>query len=173
LIPVLGGYLFIFLARVIDVSLATMRMLLIVRGMGLYAAMVGFFEVMVYVTALSQVVGNLDKPINLLVYALGFATGNIVGSYLEEKLAIGLTTIQVITQDDELCEKIRSQGFGVTVLEGKGREGIRHVLLVSLTRKELPSLLEYIENQDAEAFLTVMDTKASKGGYFKQAQKEK
>lgn len=87
-----GGYLFIFLARVVDVSLATMRTLMLVRGKGLIAACIGFFEVMIYITALNKVVSGLDNPANLVVYALGFATGNFMGSYIEEKLAIGLTT---------------------------------------------------------------------------------
>lgn len=171
--PVIWGCLFIFVARVIDVSLSTMRMLLIVRGKGTYAAVVGFFEVIVYVVALNQVVGNLDRPINLIVYALGFATGNIVGSFIEEKLAIGLTTIQVITKNEELCKVVRNEGFGVTVLEGRGKDGFRQVLLVSLPRKELSSLLDLIESQDDAAFVTIMDTKATKGGYFKQTQKAK
>lgn len=170
---VIWGCLFIFFARVIDVSLSTMRMLLLVRGKGTYAAFVGFFEVIVYVIALNQVVGNLDKPINLFVYALGFATGNIVGSFIEGKLAIGLTTVQIITEHPELCKAIRDEGFGVTVIEGKGKDGVRKILLVSLSRKELPALLDLIESQDNAAFVTIMDTKATKGGYFKQTQKAK
>lgn len=171
--PTILGCLFIFVARVIDVSLSTMRMLLIVRGKGPYAAFVGFFEVIVYVIALNQVVGNLDKPINLIVYALGFATGNVVGSLIEEKLAIGLTTIQVITKNEELCKVVRNEGFGVTVLEGRGKDGSRQILLVSLSRKELPTLLDLIESKDDAAFVTIMDTKATKGGYFRQTQKAK
>ena len=161
----LGGYLFIFFARVIDVSLATMRTLMLVRGKGIVAACIGFFEVMIYITALNKVVGSLDNPVNLLVYALGFATGNFVGSSIEEKLAIGLTTVQIITEKDDICPLIRKMGFGVTTLEGKGRKGLE-VLLVSLPRKELKNLLDFVSSTDDSAFVTIMDTKASKGGYF-------
>ncbi|TYP51332.1 DUF2179 domain-containing protein [Thermosediminibacter litoriperuensis] len=164
------GYLFIFSARVCDVSLSTVRTLMVVRGHRIQAAIIGFFEVIIYITALSQVVGKLGDPLNLLAYALGFATGNYAGSLLEEKLALGLTTVQVITQDPELSEKLRNRGFGVTMLQGMGKEGTRHVLVIYLARKSLPDLIDLIEREDESAFITVMDTKSAKGGYFKQAK---
>ncbi|MDN5331757.1 MAG: hypothetical protein PWP45_982 [Tepidanaerobacteraceae bacterium] len=164
------GYFFIFFARVCDVSLATIRTLMVVRGNRLQAAAIGFFEVIIYITALNQVVGKLDNPVNLLVYASGFATGNYVGSLLEEKLALGLTTVHVITKNPELSEKVRSLGYGVTVLNGSGKEGTRHVLVISLARKNVPDLISYIENEDESAFITLMDTKSVRGGYFKQAK---
>ncbi|NLZ53553.1 MAG: DUF2179 domain-containing protein [Thermoanaerobacteraceae bacterium] len=173
MLSLIGGYLFIFLARVADVSLATMRTLMIVRGKGLIAAGIGFFEVMIYITALNKVVSGLDNPANLVVYALGFATGNFMGSYIEEKLAIGLTTVQIISHRHDIGDRIRNMGFGVTSLEGKGREGFKEVLIVSLPRKELDKLLNFIDNNDRDAFVTIMDTRASKGGYFKQTMKNK
>ncbi len=146
---------------------------MLVRGKGIVAACIGFFEVMIYITALNKVVGSLDNPVNLLVYALGFATGNFVGSSIEEKLAIGLTTVQIITEKDDICPLIRKMGFGVTTLEGKGRKGFKEVLLVSLPRKELKNLLDFVSSTDDSAFVTIMDTKASKGGYFKQTMEKK
>lgn len=164
------GYFFIFFARVCDVSLATVRTLMVVRGNRLQAAIIGFFEVIIYITALNEVVGKLNNPFNLLVYAVGFATGNYVGSLIEEKLALGLTTVQVVTKDPELCNKIRNLGYGVTVLNGFGKEGTRHVLLISLARKNVPDLISYVESEDESAFVTIMDTKSVKGGYFKQSK---
>ncbi|MGB9840627.1 DUF2179 domain-containing protein [Thermovenabulum sp.] len=164
----IAGYLFIFFARVADVSLATIRTIMIVKGHRLQAAVIGFFEVIIYITALTQVVGKLNNPLNLLSYALGFATGNFVGSFIEEKLALGYTTVQVITQRSQLCEKIRNCGFGVTTLNGMGKEGIREVLMISTARKDLPNLISLIEEEDDSAFITVLDTKSAKGGYFKQ-----
>ncbi|HHW03252.1 MAG TPA: DUF2179 domain-containing protein [Thermoanaerobacterales bacterium] len=173
MLSLLAGYLFIFCARVVDVSLATIRTLMIVRGNRLQAAMIGFFEVIVYITALNRVVGGLNNPANLMAYALGFATGNYVGSFIEEKLAIGLITVQIITRNSAMVESIRQKGFGVTVLEGMGKEGSRQVLMVSLSRKALPFLLELIEQEDKSAFVTVMDTKVTRGGYFKQTMNAK
>ncbi|MGI6486082.1 MAG: DUF2179 domain-containing protein [Tepidanaerobacteraceae bacterium] len=169
----LGGYLLIFLARVIDVSCATVRTLMIVKGNKLQAALIGFFEVIIYITALNQVIGTLDKPLNLIVYALGFAAGNYVGSFVEEKLALGLMTVQVVTENIGLSKHIRDNGFGVTVLEGRGKEGFRQLLIISLSRRDLPRLMKLIDELDKDVFVTVLDTKVSRGGYFKQTQKAK
>lgn len=173
MLSIIGGYLFIFTARVMDVTLATTRTLMLVRGHGLKAAAIGFFEVTIYITALNRVVGGLDNPFKLLAYALGFATGNIVGSWVEGKLAIGLATAQVITKCSDLAETLRKEGYGVTMIEGRGKEGRREVLIISLPRKELPRLMDIVEDCDEGAFVMIMDTKASKGGYYKQAMQAK
>lgn len=171
--PLFLGYLFIFCARVVDVSLSTIRMLMLVRGQKIQASVIGFFEVMVYIVALNRVVGQLDNICNLIAYCLGFATGNYVGILIEEKLALGLTTVQINTRDLCLCEFLRNKGYGVTVIEGMGKEGPRQILTVSTPRKTLPNLLNLIEKQDDMAFVTIMDTKATRGGYFKKVYKAK
>jgi len=164
----LAGYLFIFLARICDVSLGTMRMLMVVRGKRLYAAGIGFFEVMIYITALNLIFSNLKNPLNLLVYAAGYATGNYIGSFLEEKLAVGTVTIQVITMRSplELTEKLRDKGYGVTVIEGYGREGKRHILQIILPRKRGTQLRRDIDEWDCDAFCTVFDARTTQGGIF-------
>ena len=164
----LFGYLFIFFARICDVSLATMRMLMIVRGKRLYAAAIGFFEVIIYITALNIIFSNLNNPLNLLIYAAGFATGNYIGSYIEEKLAVGTLTVQVITMCSplELTEKLRAKGYGVTVIEGEGREGKRYILQIILPRKLGTKLRKEIEDWDCDAFYTVFDARTTHGGVF-------
>lgn len=160
------GYLLIFLARVIDVSLFTVRTLLVVRGQRVFAAFIGFFETIVYIIALKYVVDQLDNVWSLLFYALGFSMGNIVGSWLEEKLAIGTLTVQVITMTNplELTRHLRSNGFGVTVWEGQGREGVRHILNIILPRKNLNRLMQEVNQWDFQAFVTVFDTRSTRGG---------
>lgn len=170
---VVWGYLFIFGARLIDVSLGTIRTIMLFRGKRLIAALIGFFEVSIYMIALSRVVNTLNNPLNLFVYALGYATGNYLGSFLEEKLALGHLSVQVVTRKPESCEEmrdlaetLRKTGFGVTVIEGHGREGTREILHISLMRKDFPCLLEKIEQLDKDAFITVMDARTTKGGWF-------
>ncbi|KAB3530026.1 DUF2179 domain-containing protein [Alkaliphilus serpentinus] len=162
------GYLFIFVARVTDVSMATIRMIMVVRGRRAQAAMIGFFEIMIYVMAIGKVLDGLNNPINLLVYASGFATGNFVGIFLEEKMALGSIIVQVISDHDvlKLVEILRENGFGVTVVEGYGRNGIRHLLNITLQRKNLAKLHNIVEEHDASAFMTVMDARSIRGGYF-------
>lgn len=169
----IGGYLFIFFARIADVSLSTMRTLMIVRGQRIYAALIGFFEVNIYIWALGMIISDLDNPLNIIIYAAGFSTGNIVGSYIEEKLAVGKMTVQVITMKSplELTEKLRCCGYGVTVIEGQGREGIRYILQIILQRKLIPQLRKEIDEWDKEAFWTVFDARVTRGGIFNRKGK--
>lgn len=165
---VLMEYAFIFFARVSDVSLSTVRILMLMRGKSLNAAIIGFFEVSIYILALSRVLGSLDDPLRLVIYASGFATGNYVGSRIEERLALGFATAQVISleKSDELAEKARERGFGVTVLEGCGREGTHQILHILMKRKDLPCFIALVRSIDDQAFVTVMDTRKIFGGYF-------
>ncbi|MCR3922117.1 MAG: DUF5698 domain-containing protein [Firmicutes bacterium] len=161
--------LFIFFARVTDVTLSTVRILMIMRGRSVNAAMIGFFEVTLYILALSKVIDSLDNPVLLVTYALGFAAGTFTGGYVEERLAVGFATAQIISlqEPDLLATELRAQGFGVTILEGCGREGNRRQILhVLLKRKDMPCLLRIVEKNDKDAFVTVMDTRKILGGYF-------
>ena len=175
MLALIAGYLFIFLARVCDVSLATIRTLMVVRGQKLYAASIGFVEVIIYILALGKIFSDLDNPFNLLFYALGFATGNYVGTYLEEKLAVGTFTIQVITLKSplELTEKLREKGYGVTVIEGEGREGKRYILQIILKRKSFGALRKEIDEWDEQAFWTIFDARLTRGGVLARNRKEK
>lgn len=168
MIELILGYIFIFVARVLDVSMATVRMLMVVRGRRLQAAMIGFFEVMIYIVALGRVVNTLNNPVNLIVYALGFATGNFVGSLVEEKMALGNIAAQVITKLEvkDIVQDLRNQGFGVTVIEGMGKEGVKRILYLTLHRKDLSRLYKVIEGIDPDAFVIVQDARATRGGYF-------
>lgn len=167
------GYLLIFLARLTDVSLATVRMIMVVRGKRIIAACIGFVEATIYILAVSKVLSAMKNPLNILAYALGFATGNYVGIFLEEKMALGSIIVQVISEHEveELVEKLRDNGFGVTVVEGCGRKGVRHLLNVTLQRKKLPELYSVIDTHDKKAFVTVTDARATRGGYFSSIKK--
>lgn len=171
------GYLLIFLARVADVSLGTLRLLLVFRGQRLLGALVGLVEVTIYILALGWVVNRLDEdPLNLLFYALGFAAGSYLGGVIEERLALGIVTVQVIPHSnggDALADDLRHQGYGVTVLEGHGREGVRHVLLITVTRRMLPRLLRLLREREPDAFVTVLDARQAIGGVLPILRKGK
>lgn len=162
------GLLFIFFARVLDMGLATIRILMLMRGKSLNAAAIGFFESAIYILALREVILNLDSPIRIGVYALGFAAGNYVGSLVEERMAVGFATVQVIslTCTDNMVEEMRKKGFGVTVIEGCGKEGLHEILNVLVRRKDLAPLMDMVHKLDPQAFISVMDTKKIVGGYF-------
>lgn len=160
--------LFIFFARIIDVSMGTMRMILLVKGQRKIATCIGFFEVMIYLIVLGKVVGNIDKPVLILAYCAGYASGNFVGSKLEERLSIGKVLVQIIIKDLScgLVEVMRDAGFGVTIFQGEGMEGNSYMLNVIADRKKLKQLKEITDGQDFGAFITTMDVRSSLGGYF-------
>ena len=171
----MAGYLFIFFARVTDVTLSTIRMLMVVQGRKVQAAIIGFFEVSIYVTALGKVVNSLDNIWNLLAYALGFACGNYVGITIENRIALGNLAAQVVLKadnNDELVKKLRESGFGVTVLEGHGREGTREILNLAINRKDLDKLKGIVYDYDKDAFITTSSVNPISGGYFSTIKKK-
>ncbi|SNS71455.1 Uncharacterized protein YebE, UPF0316 family [Anaerovirgula multivorans] len=167
------GYLFIFLAKVSDVTLATIRMIMVVKGRRVQAALIGFVEIIIYILAIGKVLTELDNPINVIAYALGFASGNYMGIFVEEKMALGSIIVQVISQGNsmKLVEKFRDEGFGVTVVEGYGREGMQHLLNIMMQRKNLSKLYQILDEHDKKAFVTITDARAIKGGYFVRSKR--
>lgn len=175
MLTLIGGYLLIFIARVADVSMATMRMLLLVRGKRFYAAGIGLFEVTIYVEALKYVVDRLNNPVSLVFYALGFATGNIVGSLIEEKVALGYLAMQIITMNDplKLAEALRNSGFGVTITDGRGREGVHPILNLSFPRRQLNEIEQIVHGWDPEAFVVTHEIRNAYGGFCRYWRKGK
>jgi uncharacterized protein YebE (UPF0316 family) len=160
--------LFIFAARITDVSIGTIRTILLVKGHRRIASVLGFFEVMIYLIVLGKVVGNINKPVLILAYCLGYATGNIIGSKIEERLSIGRLVAQVIVKEtaEDVVQSLRDAGFGVTIFTGEGKEGKSHMLNIILERKQVRKLYEIIDGCDCGAFITTMDVRSSLGGYF-------
>ncbi|KXG76513.1 DUF2179 domain-containing protein [Thermotalea metallivorans] len=168
------GYLLIFSARIVDVSISVVRTLLMVRGKKIQAACLGCIEVFIYITVLTKIMGQLDNLGNLIAYSLGFGTGQIVGIFIEQKMALGDATVQVITKEDEsqLVELLRGEGFGVTVIPGYGKNGVKQILHIALKRNMLPKFHEIMEEFDKDAFITVMDTKSIRGGYMQRLKRK-
>lgn len=160
--------LFIFLARIIDVSLGTVRMILVIRGDRLLASIIGFFEILVYTVALGMVVGSLDDPLKLTVFCLGFALGVFCGSVLEERLALGYRLIQVTISRDcqELAEELRAEGYPVTTWEAVGRAGPKMVLTIIIKRNLAKKIADRIYEKVPEAFVVIMEPKQFSGGYI-------
>ncbi len=170
------GYFLIFLARVTDVSMATIRTIMVVRGRKFTAACIGLVEIVIYVLAISRVLGNMDNPFNLMAYALGFSTGNFVGITIEEKMALGNLVIQVVTKNnanEEFSQYLREKGYGVTCTEGVGKEGRIYVLNIVVDRKNLREVENIVSEFDNCAFTTVQDVREIRGGYFKRRIKKK
>lgn len=160
--------LFICLARIIDVSLGTLRIILITRGMKLVAPILGFFEILIWLFAIGQIMQNLTNVANYFAYALGFAIGNYIGIILEEKLAIGKVVIQVVTRKDasDLIAFLRKENISVTVVNAEGSSGMVHLLFSVIKRAQLPFVTLHIKNSNPQAFYTVEDVRFVSGGNF-------
>jgi uncharacterized protein YebE (UPF0316 family) len=168
------GPLLIFSLRIVDVSLSTLRMLMIMRGRKMLAPLIGVVEVLVWIFAVGNAIRHLDSPLHLVGYAGGFATGTWVGLKIEEKLALGMATVRVFSRFGgvEIAEALRERGFGVTEFAGYGREGSVEMLYAVLRRRDLPSVYEQVRFWDPEAFVTVEEPKAIQRGWmFSQRRK--
>lgn len=165
----------IFLARMTDVAMGTMRTILIIRGRRGIAAISAFFEIIIWILAVSRVITQLDQWYYIIAFALGFASGNFLGSYIEEKIAMGYSFAYVVPRKNQtaLAEKLRQQGFGVTVIKGEGLKGTEFVYNVVLRRKDTRRFLKALEKNDKSAFYTIMDVHSLHGGYMKYANKRK
>lgn len=166
----MGAYLFIFIARVMDMSLDVLRLLMLMRGKKAIASLVGFVEVSIFIVALGQALsGGLDDPGKIIAYAAGFATGNFVGSLIEEWLAVGHLSMQVFPSPAKveiLCQRFREEGFGVTTVCGCGRSGERTIMFVHLKRKDLKRATDILDQVEPETFYNISDSRAVRGGVF-------
>lgn len=152
----------IFLARVTDVSLGTVRTILVFRGRPYTAALIGFFEILIWLMAAGKVIQNLDRWYLAIAYAGGFAIGNIVGIYVESKLALGSELIRAISRDFkvELGDQLHRLGYTVTSIPGKDAKlNVVEVLLVVEKRRNVPQLIERILEIDPAAICTISDIK--------------
>jgi uncharacterized protein YebE (UPF0316 family) len=142
---------------------------MVVRGEKLKASILGFFEVLIYLNILSLVVSNMTNPLKIVSYCLGFAMGNYIGSVIEEKLAIGNIFVQIVTlkEPQRLAETLRSQGYGVTMLDGHGMKGDHMILQVVVKRRAFPILKAQVYEWDPQIFLTAFDTRMIHGGMIK------
>lgn len=162
----------IFTARIVDVSIGTLRIIFLSRGLRYLAPVCGFFEVLVWLLAISQIMQHLGTWINYLSYAGGFAMGNYIGMAIEQKLAMGLIALRVISHKDpaELVTRLKGAHFGVTILEGCGVEGRVHLIFMVVKRKNLPYVARILKECMPNAFVTVDDVRSASGGVFPLAK---
>ena len=170
-------YLFIFFGKIFEVSLATLRIVLINRGVRSVGAVIAFFEIMIWlILASSVLVGFKDDFLKGIVYALAFACGNYIGSWLDELLAFGLSSVQVVLPDVKTAKEteafLREKGFGVTAVDAHGRDCDRGMLIMTMQRKRLQEAISILENQCNGAVVTVSDIKTQRGGYLERLRRK-
>lgn len=163
-----AGPILIFFMRIADVSLATVRMLLIMRNHRVLAPAIGFFEVLIWIFAAGVAIQHLESPLHLLGYAGGFAAGNWVGLWLEGKMALGLSAMQVFSPShgSEVAAALREIGHGVTQFQGRGRDGPVDVVYSVVKRKNAREAMEAVHGLDEDAFVTLGDISAIQYGWM-------
>jgi uncharacterized protein YebE (UPF0316 family) len=158
----------VFFARVADVTLGTLRIIFISRGKRNVAPLLGFVEVFIWITVVSQIVSHAHNILAYLAYAAGFATGAFVGMYIEDRLAIGTQVILTIVQGDAslLTANLHKAGYGVTCVDGAGSNGPVKMVYTVFPRKNLKEILSTIHLTHPNAFLSIQDITSAQAGIF-------
>ncbi len=161
----------IFFARVVDVSLGTFRIILVSRGFRKVAPFLGFFEVLIWITAIGQIMKNLNGFSSYIAYAAGFAVGTYVGMILESFISIGFQSIRIITTEKvtALPLTLREEGFGITTVHGRGMKGEVILIYTTVPRAKVNQILEIVEELEPNSFITIEDVRAYKSGFVSRA----
>ncbi len=162
-------YLAIFLVKVFEVTLGTVRLVLITKGERVKGAILGIIEVAIWIALVSTVLDNVvEDPIKAVLYAVGFGVGNFCGSLLEEKLALGTSRIEIIVlqeHEEDLTAALRSAGFAITVIDGKGKDYDRKILISIVKRKQVKQYVDIAKENQKNAMITISESKPVYGGY--------
>ncbi len=158
----------IFVARIFDVSLGTVRVIFVSRGFKYLAPVVGFFEILIWLLAIGQIMKNLSNPACYIAYAGGFALGNFVGIHIAEKLSLGLVMIRVVTKKDAapLVDFLKGENYGVTSVDGHGTSGQVKVVFTIVPRREAHSVVELIKKFNPHAFYSIEEVGLVERGIF-------
>ncbi|WP_312815860.1 DUF5698 domain-containing protein [Sedimentibacter sp.] len=165
-------YIIIFLAKIIEVSIATIRLVYINKGERVIGAILAFVEIIIWLIVVSSVLNNISEdPLKMFVYAIAFSLGNYIGITIESKIAVGLASIQVVVNEDTgkmLAEILREESYGVTIIDGRGKnDSKKSLLFIQLKRKKIPDAVKLIKQTAPTAYITINDIKSMVGGYLK------
>ena len=162
--------LLIFLARVCDVSMETIRVIYISRGIKYLAPIIAFFEIVIWLLAMEVVMKDLSNSANFLAFALGFAMGTYIGFVIEEKLAIGMVILRIVTTDasnEEIVSFMQSENYGITTLDATGSRGNVKIILSLVNRVDVARITGHIQSTNPHAFFSIEDVRYVNEGVFR------
>ena len=163
---ILIAALSIFLLRLLDQTLGTLRILYVNKGKPLFGAILGFIESAIWIVAISQVIQDLNDPFLIFGYALGFAAGTIMGSYIENTIAIGDIVVRIFVPKDsdseKVAEELRINGLGVTIINGEGMQGEVTIAWCVTPRKRLKEVMRIVSEITPDAYVTTEPTNPTK-----------
>jgi len=151
--------LLIFIARVCDVSLGTIRIIFVSKGLKYLAPLIGFFEILIWLLAIGQIIQNLTNVYYYIFYAAGFAIGNFVGILIDEKLSIGTVGVRIITRRDaqELIGALKKADYGLTVLNAEGSNGLVKIIFTVVNRQNIQAVIKIVKKYNSKAFYSIED----------------
>ncbi|MGQ7869483.1 DUF2179 domain-containing protein [Sunxiuqinia sp. sy24] len=154
--------LLIFFARISDVTVGTLRIVMVSKGQKLIAPLLGFFEVIIWLITMSKIIQNIDNWVAYVAYGAGFAAGNYIGLMIEERLAVGIVQLQIITRKSaqNLIAKLKASGYGITHHEAQGAIEKVAVIYTIIKRNELNKVLEIMRTYNPNAFYSIEDIKS-------------
>ncbi len=163
--------LLVFVARMTDVTLMTLRIMFVSRGRRLLAPVLGFVEVFIWIAVVSQVIRGANNLPAYLAYAAGFAAGNYIGILIENRLAIGTLVVRAIVQHgaEELMQRLYQAGYGVTEVDGHGATGPVKLIYTVIKRKDMPEVMRILHQSDPQPFITVEEVRSAEHGIFPNA----
>jgi uncharacterized protein YebE (UPF0316 family) len=160
--------LMIFFFRICDVSMGTIRVIFIAKGLKYIAPVIGFFEVIIWLVAIGQVMNNITNVSSYIAYGAGFAAGTFIGMKVEEKLSLGTVVVRVITPEDPaaLLAYLRQRSFGVTITDGEGSKGRVKIILSVIKRQDQEKVIRGIREHLPRAFYSVEEVRSVAEGVF-------
>ncbi len=166
--PILSA-LFIFVLRLADMTLDTLRVLFMMRGRKLTAGAIGFAQATIFVIAISTVLSQLGNWLNIIGYAGGFAAGVVVGMIIEERMALGFGQMRIISSSkgQAVANALRAVGYAVTEMSGRGKDGMVNVLLITVRRKEVDHVQDIVLQADESAFITIEEVRPLWRGFYR------
>ncbi len=158
----------IFVLRLVNMAVDTIRVMMVMRGRRFFVWILGFVQTVIHIFVLTRVIQDLTNLPNLLAYAGGFATGNVVGMWVEGKLAIGHAQLQVISPKlgPAVVERLRAEGFAVTEVAGRGKDGMVSVIYANVMRKDIEHVQALIEDVDEHSVVTVESLRPLRRGFW-------
>ena len=159
----------IFAARTINIALDTLRFMFTLRGKKTMSWILGFLESILFVVIIGQVLTNLSNPLNIIGYAAGFATGNVLGMQIEKRLAIGFTHFSIVSRghSTEIADALRNEGYGVTEIPARGRESSFMLIDCHVRRKQSDAVEALALKIDPEAFITAEEVTPRRSGVWR------
>jgi uncharacterized protein YebE (UPF0316 family) len=162
--------LLIFIAQICNVSLETLRVIYVSKGIKYLAPVIAFFEIVIWLLAIEAILSDISNIAIFLGFAFGFALGTFVGLVIEEKLSVGMVIVRIVTpgeSNEEIVSFLQQGNYGVTSLNAQGSRGDVRMILSLVNRVEIPRIIAHLKTTNPDAFFSIEDVRYVNQGVFR------